>query len=657
MKSMKSDVFDKLNTISISTYVIIILVLFVTFYIIRLLCKKSTIENFDTGDLPAGAIQDLTKFQGGWQWCNKCSSIFFPGVTNINCAKGGTHDGSGSGTYYIAVTQNVPASNLNIQGGFSWCNRCSVLYYSSGTGIPSSCYDKNPHDSGGSGTYFLYSSSTATSLPADQQAGWLWCKNCGDIFFSAAPSYCSKTGASHDGSSSGKYIMFSGPSSTPAPAPTVNPITAGSQAPVVIVGDGYGGGPICLTVNGTSVSGTQSCNNADNQKWLLNGNQIQSYYSKGNCLDLANNNATVLPCSDTTNPNRTFSYVNGGWRQLKVGTGSCLDHNNGLRQWACGNDTNFQYTFPRTIPIDLLPNVPLYKQLNGAIVRINTNERGLYYGVTDAWHLTASSPFASTTGGSDQFTLTATSTTDNLFTISNQNAKYLFPGSQGDIVVNYGPGSGAIGDYGSPPSFKITQDDPSKNKFRIQLGAGNFLKGTDADARIFYTFSGQYNYGDPSVQLEIVQKSPYRTMYDTVSANKISCCQATYDPNNQTLNQAVCADLSLTPSSASCTALFQQTCSTGNTAFATNLCKQFCNDPANKAFCDTNVSNKCSATSNADPYCNCFKPMTSYPKYSGFAKIYDGLTECYVGDCISTDAYKLGKVKCPDCLQILDVSR
>ena len=76
----------------------------------------------------------------------------------------------------------------------------------------------------------------------------------------------------------------------------------------------------------------------------------------------------------------------------------------------------------------------------------------------------------------------------------------------------------------------------------------------------------------------------------------------------------------------------------------------------NKAFCDINVQTQCKTNNYADPYCSCLKPMTSYDKYKGFDKIYDGLTECYVSDCTLTNAYKLKNVQCPDCLQILGIS-
>lgn len=103
------------------------------------------------------------------------------------------------------------------------------------------------------------------------------------------------------------------------------------------------------------------------------------------------------------------------------------------------------------------------------------------------------------------------------------------------------------------------------------------------------------------------------------------------------------------------TPLLQQKCATSST-FSSPTCKKFCSDPKNKAFCDQNITNFCRQGNYADSYCSCLKPMTLYPKYNTFSKIYDALTQCYVDDCINSDGYKIGGVQCPDCLQIMNIS-
>ncbi len=171
---------------------------------------------------------------------------------------------------------------------------------------------------------------------------------------------------------------------------------------------------------------------------------------------------------------------------------------------------------------------------------------------------------------------------------------------------------------------------------------------------------------------------------DRLSIDKLydyDCCFGNITDDD---TQQICTNKGLTGSSSSCVQLLQNYCNRGDNyktdkckifmdsnpsvkrnilqgkcasldSYKTPDCIQFCSNPANKDICDAIVLNNCKAEQYAPEYCACLKPLTSYPTFSNYGKLYDSLTECYAKECTHTNAYKLGTIQCPECLQVMDV--
>ncbi|MGH3390696.1 MAG: hypothetical protein ACRDOO_17655 [Actinomadura sp.] len=85
--------------------------------------------------------------QIGWKWCAGCSGLIYTGSGNGRCKKGGPHDVTGSGDYYLYYERNP----VGTQGGWRWCNRCQALAF--GEGLGGVCHDGQAHDFNGSANY------------------------------------------------------------------------------------------------------------------------------------------------------------------------------------------------------------------------------------------------------------------------------------------------------------------------------------------------------------------------------------------------------------------------------------------------------------------------------------------------------------------------
>jgi pimeloyl-ACP methyl ester carboxylesterase len=140
-----------------------------------------------------------------WRWCQKCEGLFSTADQTV-CPAGGSHDGSASGQYSLALDARFHHG----QHQWKWCQRCGGLFFSGYEGTRhSTCPAGGAHDGAASGDYSLYTSDHGTS----GQSAWKWCQRCEGLFFSGFTgtrnSTCPADGA-HDGSMSSDYTLTIG---------------------------------------------------------------------------------------------------------------------------------------------------------------------------------------------------------------------------------------------------------------------------------------------------------------------------------------------------------------------------------------------------------------------------------------------------------------
>ncbi len=138
--------------------------------------------------------------QQGWQWCNKCQVLAYPGdSTPAPCPNGGYHDFSGSSAYSLALDQpSFPG-----QSDWRWCCKCQGLNY--GPNSPRPCPAKGHHDYSKSGNYSL--GLGKVGYPG--QSGWKWCKKCQGLVYAGSDATKGKCagGGEHDVSASANYTL------------------------------------------------------------------------------------------------------------------------------------------------------------------------------------------------------------------------------------------------------------------------------------------------------------------------------------------------------------------------------------------------------------------------------------------------------------------
>jgi hypothetical protein len=93
-------------------------------------------------------------YQESWNWCNKCAGLFYgPQQSSSWCPAGGRHNGTGSFNYELAFGGAIPAGYYH-QDSWNWCRKCTGLFY--GPQQSSSyCPAGGQHDGSGSYNYTL----------------------------------------------------------------------------------------------------------------------------------------------------------------------------------------------------------------------------------------------------------------------------------------------------------------------------------------------------------------------------------------------------------------------------------------------------------------------------------------------------------------------
>jgi hypothetical protein len=116
--------------------------------------------------------------QPNWSFCNKCKTLFYgPEESTSSCQAGGIHNNSGSFRYRAALT--VTTAGISTQPGWSFCNKCKVMFY--GTDESSShCATGGTHNNSGSDHYItIYGQAQTPTL----QTSWKFCGKCKSLFY------------------------------------------------------------------------------------------------------------------------------------------------------------------------------------------------------------------------------------------------------------------------------------------------------------------------------------------------------------------------------------------------------------------------------------------------------------------------------------------
>ena len=94
------------------------------------------------------------KGQDNWKWCSQCYSLVYAGGQSLGVCPntGGTHQVSDSGNYVLTLDSK---SQMGLQGQWSWCSQCQMLWW---TGNGTKRCPQGPkiyHTNVGSTQYFL----------------------------------------------------------------------------------------------------------------------------------------------------------------------------------------------------------------------------------------------------------------------------------------------------------------------------------------------------------------------------------------------------------------------------------------------------------------------------------------------------------------------
>ena len=94
-----------------------------------------------------------TGWQAGWRYCSKCGLLWMGANKGSHCPKGGAHEKSNSGKYFLCINNATADSGLG-QIGWRWCSKCQGLWM--GANANSKCSaDGLAHSKQSSGNYVL----------------------------------------------------------------------------------------------------------------------------------------------------------------------------------------------------------------------------------------------------------------------------------------------------------------------------------------------------------------------------------------------------------------------------------------------------------------------------------------------------------------------
>jgi CubicO group peptidase (beta-lactamase class C family) len=151
--------------------------------------------------------------QRGWQWCQKCTAMWYTAAGNGACPAGpGGHNGSSSWNYLLSTSSSEPGA----QSDWRWCSSCESIWYAA-TSSTGHCVGTHAgHQSAGSSDYSINIAATGIQYPPDQQNGWMQCRNClvlnlpGSVTGTSAAPLCA-SGVDHDNTGSKTYWLQSVP--------------------------------------------------------------------------------------------------------------------------------------------------------------------------------------------------------------------------------------------------------------------------------------------------------------------------------------------------------------------------------------------------------------------------------------------------------------
>lgn len=288
----------------------------------------SSVQNLSTSTGPQYVIAGLST-QSNWAWCHKCNGLFYFGAGQQNssmCPRDNLpHEAIGSANYMLPFLSNGQPTPSGYQDHWHWCNKCQAIWFDL-SGAPNVCPNGGTHNSTGSGSYVL----GTTSSPGSQQDQWRWCDQCGVLHYGplVSQSMCPATHGNHSTAGSGNYFIDFQPNQ-------VIPVNQMELALSVETGSGGSAG-------GLSAGGQILAQSMDPPPWSplayysknlgVQGIKIAnapdrglSYmaYSKGNIIRFASaprNQITTgnLPMVDLANSNITFStYSSFGFVYFK----------------------------------------------------------------------------------------------------------------------------------------------------------------------------------------------------------------------------------------------------------------------------------------------------------------------------------------------------
>ncbi len=141
------------------------------------------------------------------------------------------------------------------------------------------------------------------------------------------------------------------PSEHPSPTPTISPVLMGK------IQSKRFGTQFCLGSKSGSQIHLINCNIEERSSWYLGPNGIISSVKNGTCLQLKNSylsNASPLElatCSNYTNPNQQWMFLNSGEIKSAVDPSFCIDENTHKREvymWGCDGTPDQYWTFNAT---------------------------------------------------------------------------------------------------------------------------------------------------------------------------------------------------------------------------------------------------------------------------------------------------------------------
>ncbi|MBD3345689.1 MAG: hypothetical protein GF401_11570 [Chitinivibrionales bacterium] len=160
-------------------------------------------------DHSISATNPSVSYQGQWRWCKNCKGLWFSGHTSGGKCPYNNSNHSFENSYQYILEFGSPGHSCEIPGrqcGWRFCNKCKGLFYSAyGNGV---CKAGGSHDGSSSGEYVLPLSSQST--PYSTQGNWKWCNKCqGLVHVDGSGIYgLCPAGGNHDVSSSGSYHLF-----------------------------------------------------------------------------------------------------------------------------------------------------------------------------------------------------------------------------------------------------------------------------------------------------------------------------------------------------------------------------------------------------------------------------------------------------------------